>query len=447
MHMHPRPHPTRRLLRTGEVTLLALLGVAVSACGVVSTSVVHGATSRTVIATATPAAAATPRVAEAPAPPATEPSASPSTPPPTSTPLPASVESCASPSGTYVAASQTTSGDLVVDSPLTDGDLEVSILNAHGAVLASTTVPEASEWTVVSGGGGAYWLDGTEVCRLDPTGAVSAVGTVPAGTDQVLVSPDGTEYAYTTSSSNNEDTQTVNSIYLQQIGGSLSLAAQRVWNSSNPIADAPAGGWMYGLISWTSQGILLRREATGGCGCGAFDMEMLAGYSALFDPSTGAATDLTANDSCPLSGVGPDAVATCFDKSANDPGDDAIEILHAGKLSTRLSLSGQSLGADAVFSRDGSTLAYATLPAADDQCGSDWQSLTTLRILSLQSGTVVTGGGAGLQPVAWTATGVLYATETANKGAVSVVTLNPASGAVTALWAGGSGARLIGVDQ
>ncbi|MGA8015149.1 MAG: hypothetical protein WCB85_04445 [Candidatus Dormiibacterota bacterium] len=417
-----------------------LLGVAVSACGAVSTAVMHGATPRTVVATSTPSVVATPGLAEALAAPF-------STSPPTSTPVPAPAESCASPSGTQVVAGKTAAGDLVVDSPLADGDIQVSILNAHGAVLASTTVPEASEWTVVSGGGGAYWLDGTEACRLEPNGTVSALGSVPSGVDQVLVSPDGTEYAYATSESNNADTQTVNSIYLAQIGGSPSLAAQRVWDSSNPSADAPAGGWMYGLISWTSQGIVLRREATGGCGCGAFDMEMLAGYSALFDPSTGTTTDLTADDSCPLSGVGPGAVAACFDESASDPGDGAIEVLDGGKVSTHFSLSGQSLGADAVFSPDGSTLAYATLPAADDQCGSDWQSLTTLRILGLRSGTEVSGAGAGLQPVAWTATGVLYATETGNKGAVSVVSVDRASGAATPLWAGASGARLIGVDQ
>jgi hypothetical protein len=64
--------------------------------------------------------------------------------------------------------------------------------------------------------------------------------------------------------------------------------------------------------SWTASGVLVVQEPTGGCGCGAFDMEMMSGHSSLVDPVTGVATRVTADDSCPLSGVGPGGVSACF---------------------------------------------------------------------------------------------------------------------------------------
>jgi hypothetical protein len=176
-------------------------------------------------------------------------------------------------------------------------------------------------------------------------------------------------------------------------------------------------------------------------------MEMLAGYSALFDPSAGATTDLTADNSCPLSGLGPAAVAACFHAASGGGGDDGLEILDGGNLATEFSLSGLNLGADAVFSPDGGTLAYATVPATAAGCGTDWQAQTTVQILDLQSGTVVATAASGVQPSVWTAGGTIYGTETADDGALSAVSIDPVSGAVTVLWTGASGARLIGVDQ
>jgi hypothetical protein len=59
----------------------------------------------------------------------------------------------------------------------------------------------------------------------------------------------------------------------------------------------------------------------------------------------------------------------------------------------------------------------------------------------------VAAAASGVQPSVWTAGGTIYGTETTDDGGLSAVAIDPVSGAVTVLWAGGSGARLIGVDQ
>jgi hypothetical protein len=374
-------------------------------------------------------------------------SPAPSLPPVPAAPAPSTPAPASCPVSAATGTSGVTSPLLVVDTPDPAGGYDLSLLNADGSVAATAVMPSSSEWSDVAGKGGVYWIESGELCLLAPSGAVTSVGPVPSGVGHVVISPDGSAYAYATQTSAADPSQSVNIIWVQDIGGPASVVAQRVADPSTPSADAPAGGWMYGLIDWTSQGILLRREATGGCGCGPFDMEMLAGYSALFDPSSGATTDLTADDSCPLSGLGPAAVAACFHAASGGGGDDGLEILDGGNLASDLSLSGQNLAADAVFSPDGGTLAYATVPYAAADCGTDWRAQTTAHILDLQSDTVVVAAASGVQPVVWTAAGTLYGTETTSQGALSAVSIDSASGAVTVLWTGASGSRLIGVDQ
>jgi hypothetical protein len=441
--------------------IAVLIGALLAACGTAAPVAGH---EHGVAAAVTPAAASTPQLEAATpvgvpagATPAATPAAggdiSPTaTPAPSPLPLPTaaatstlSADPC--PLSPATASTAATSPLLVVDTPDASGDYDLSLLNAGGGAMATTVMPSSARWSVVAGIGGVYWIEGGELCLLAPSGAVTSVGPVPSGVDQVVISPDGSAYAYATQASGTDPEQSVNSIWVQEIGGTASVLAQRVSDPSAPSSDAPRGGWMYGLIDWTSQGILLRREATGGCGCGPFDMEMLAGYSALVDPSTGTTTDLTADGGCPLSGLGPTAVAACFHAASGGGGDDGLEILDGGNLATEFSLSGLNLGADAVFSPDGGALAYATVPSTAAGCGTDWQAQTTVHILDLQSGTVVAAAASGVQPSVWTAGGTIYGTETTDDGGLSAVAIDPVSGAVTVLWAGGSGARLIGVDQ
>jgi len=316
------------------------------------------------------------------------------------------------------------------------------LISASGTVVASA--PMTEEWPPATAGSqGAYWIEGTEVCLLAPSGAVTVVGSVPAGVDQVSVSPTGTAYAYATSVMSGDGAQATNAVWVQPLGGAATAVTQQT-------VAAPGAGfapWVYGLGTWTDQGIVLIQEPQGGCGCGLpFDMQMQSADTTLLDPATGTASPLTADAGCPLSGVGPGAIAACFEAGSSG-GDDALDLLASGTVTTSYSLSGQNLGGDAVFSPDGSMLAYATVPDSAGGCGTgpDWQSLTTLRILDLRSGSVVAAPESGLAPAAWTSSGTLYGTETDASAAVSVVSIDPTEGAATVIWTGAPGAVLLGV--
>src|SRR5207302_248617 len=181
-----------------------------------------------------------------------------------------------------------------------------------GHSLATTRVSSQDEWTVVAGHGGAYWMDGGRVKLLTQSGTVRDIGGVPAGAGELLVSPDGSAYAYDTNTVvRSSSAATENRIFVQVVGGPARIIADRISDPSHPTADAPPQ-WMYGLMSWTKQGILFRREVTGTCGCQAFDMQTLAGYTGIIDPGSDNLTDLTSNTSCPLTALGAGMATGCF---------------------------------------------------------------------------------------------------------------------------------------
>ena len=193
---------------------------------------------------------------------------------------------------------------------------QVTLITTGGTVLASAAVPSDAEWSVGAGSAAAYWVTGGKLQKLDAHGVVTTVATVPTTeAGMVVVSPDGTEVAYATMTQSSKGV-TTNRLYRVGSSGASVLIAQRVADPAHPSADAPPD-WQYYPMSWTSKGILIERQPLGGCGCGTpFDMQMSAGYSAFIDPATGTATPVTESNTCPLSGVGADGTAACFEHSS-----------------------------------------------------------------------------------------------------------------------------------
>src|SRR5207249_10170880 len=99
-----------------------------------------------------------------------------------------------------------------------------------------------------------------------------------------------------------------------------------------------------------------------------FDMEMLDGYTAMIDPATQTVTDLTADNSCPLSALGAGQASICFHDNGSG-GVDQLRVTAAGRLTSQYTMSGTVVAGDAMFSADAASIAYETVPTADSGCG------------------------------------------------------------------------------
>jgi hypothetical protein len=404
-----------------RLTLLIASGLAASGCGVTASVLgsAQSATSNTpaglTAARAGASAAATP-APTSPATPSVPPSPSPSSAPTPPPPPPQVI---------VTAAENSVSGPT----------FQVTLISTAGTVLASAAVPVDARWTVGAGGGAAYWVTGHELERLGAGGGVTTLATVPATQNgRVVVSPDGSEWAYSTTS---QDAHGVvsNRLYRGGSAEAAQLIVQRNADPTHPSSDAPPS-WQYYPISWTAHGILIERQPLGGCGCGTpFDMEMTAGYSAFIDPVTGIATPVTASDSCPLSGASADGTAACFQVSSSG-GSASIDFLHNLHATAHYDLSGMTSGGAATF--HGSTVAYATVPKDAGGCGGpDWRPATTLHVMDIGTGAARTVGPVGLAPDAWLNDGSILGTRTlaaANGVSTSsVVVVDPVSGHVATI--------------
>ena len=360
--------------------------------------------------------------------------------PPVTTPAPANTPG---PAATPAPQPPVESAVLVVESPESDGAYAVSLVNATGHALATAHVANQDEWTVTAARGGAYWMDGGRVKLLASSGAVSDVGSVPRSAGELLVSPDGSAYAYDTNTAvSTTSAVTDNRIVVQVIGGASRVIADRLSDPSHPVRDAPQQ-WMYGLMSWTAQGILFRREVTGTCGCQAFDMDMIAGFTGIIDPGTEIVTDLTADSSCPLTALGSGLAAGCFHINSSG-GADSLRVLAAGTATSQFTLSGQNAAGYGVFSADGATLAYETVPTANSGCGSASYP-TTLHLLTIASGAVHATPISGLHAKVWPAGGLIYGDLDTGSGA-AVVTVDPTTMALHQVLGGASGTRFVGLN-
>lgn len=321
---------------------------------------------------------------------------------------------------------------VVSDTNPQNGSVPVVLLRSDGTVLGHDRLPAAQQWSVSAGPGGAYWVAAGRLHRLDTQGRSTDLAAVePDQNGHVAVSPDGTAWLYSTSTTTPNGVRT-NRLWRGGVGQGSRLLAERVSDPMHPTTGMPAS-WVYSLKSWTAAGVVAVREPSGGCGCGAFDMETVSGNALLVDPDSGAGAPLPTDRSCPLSGAGADATVVCF-HTATSGGADELRVLSPGGSSRHFTLSGTTAGGDARIDPSGTTLAYATVPSKAG-CG-EWTAQTTTRVLDLSSGTARALGPAGLQPDAWLSGGHVAGTIAHGDAGIAVVTVDARTGAVRTLMQG-----------
>jgi hypothetical protein len=348
---------------------------------------------------------------------------------PAATPTPAAPVPAAPVPSTYV----------VGTAPATGSNEWLEILSHTGAVVARTEINPMVSWMTAAGAGGAYWAQGGAEYELSPSGAVHKLGAVPADADGVLIGPDGRSYAYATMDQTQSGVIT-NRIVVVRPGAAPVTIADRVSNPASPQpADAPQG-WQYYLISWNASGIAFARVPTVGCGCGSFDMQMQSQHSAFIDPTTQVVTELTSDGNCPLSAVGPGMATACFIGSSSTTG---LRLSSGGVVRHQYTMSGANAAGDAVYSPAGSSLAYITIPNAENTCGATWNA--TLHVLNLASGSVASRTlGAEFTPAVWAANGLIYGAM--SNGTTSwLVAINPATFSVTRLTPASGNAGFVGI--
>ena len=171
-------------------------------------------------------------------------------------------------------------------------------------------------------------------------------------------------------------------------------------------------------------------------------MQMQSAYSAVINPNSETVTTLTADDSCPLSNVGPGLSDVCFETNTSG-GTDAIRIL-MGALSRTYPMSGANVAGNAVFSSTGSAVAYETIPLSEDSCG---VTLTpTLHVLSVVTGSAIAANIGDFTPKAWAPGGAIYGQlETDDWSNGWVVAVNPTTLATTKLTPDVQGVELVGI--
>ena len=167
----------------------------------------------------------------------------------------------------------------------------IEIMKPSGTIVARKEVNPTKAWMVSSGAGGAYWTENGAEYVMSPSGAVRTLGAVAADTNGVVIAPDGVSYAYSTSETlANGDL--INHIVVVHPGAAPQVIADKGAPTQAEV-NADGYGWDYYLVSWTASGIAFARVDTGGCGCGAFDMQMQSAYSAVVDPVSDGETTVT----------------------------------------------------------------------------------------------------------------------------------------------------------
>jgi len=310
----------------------------------------------------------------------------------------------------------------------------LEIMTPSGAVVARTKIDPTQTWMTAAGAGGAYWTANGAEYELSLSGAVRKLGLVPSDAGGVLIGPDGSSYAYATSDPL-KNGSFVNKITVVHPEVPAKVIGDRVSAATDDYQ------WSYYLVSWTDAGIAFARVPIGGCGCGSFDMQMQSAYSAILDPVSLGETTVTASTSCPLSDIGPALESVCFDGTSAT---DAIRLSTGGTVIHNYALSGKNLAGDAMFSDDGSRLAYVTIPVAEyNDCGGP--ITTTLRVMDIATGNTMSRAMGDFVPSAWSG-GVIFGSITSSSGTSSwLVGVNPSTMTVSRLSPDGSNVGIIGV--
>ena len=311
----------------------------------------------------------------------------------------------------------------------------LQILTPSGTVVAKTEIAPTNPWMTSAGAGGAYWTENGAEYELTPSNAVDELGLVPSDATGVLIGPDGLSYAYATADPlpNGANGSFRNRIVVVRPGSPAKVIGDTVSVSTDDTLP-----WNYYLVSWTTPGIAYARVPVGGCGCGSFDMQMQSAYSAVIDPVSEGVTTVTADTSCPLSDIGPALESVCFDGTSAT---DAIRISSGGTVTHTYRLSGKNFAGDALFSADGSRLAYVTIPVAEETCGTP--ITTTLRVLNVATGSTVSRAMGDFVPSAWSG-GLIYGSITAGNDSW-LVGVDPATLSVTRLTPNGVNDGIVGI--
>lgn len=323
--------------------------------------------------------------------------------------------------------------DIVLFSPTAEEQPSVDIAAVDGGVVA------AAQGRFIE-----LRADGSRL-DLGPVPSLLAAGSNLDG--GFAVSPDGTEVAFATVTATGPSID--NRLYVTRIGGTPKVLTDRTSVQSvgtpAPSADAPPF-WSYSVRRWTRQGILIVRGPNGVGGGGPF--LSYDWYTALIDPDTGAATDLTDSTATPLSSYSDTGQWVAVNwAGASDGGQ------YTGATATRMlvgdiagsvrayPLDPANLAGDAVLDSTGEHLAYATLGratwTAHENGTQGWLPLYRLHVLDLATGQDRVVGGAGLDPVTWTGDGRILATRwpAGSGNGTTYVIVDPSSGAVTPLGA------------
>jgi hypothetical protein len=313
----------------------------------------------------------------------------------------------------------------------------LEILSPSGRIVTRTEIDPSIG--PAAGAGGAYWTENGAEYQLTPAGAIHKLGLVPNDGGDVVIAPDGVSYAYATNVTLSNGDQ-INHIVVVHPGKAPQLLTDK--GAPTQAQDNANGyGWSYAVLNWTNSGIAFARTPEGMCGCGNFELQMQSGNSDVIDPISGGETIVTSSSSCPLSDLGPALESVCF---AGTAATTAIQIATAGVVTHTYALSGKNLAGDALFSAVGGQLAYVTIPTTDIQCNGD-PFAATLRVMDLATGNTVNRYMGDFVPAAWTG-GLIYGTLTNDTtSTASVVSVNPATLAVTRLTPSEDTAGVIGV--
>ncbi len=295
----------------------------------------------------------------------------------------------------------------------------MTLTGLDGTSLGSLAVPNA--WNGIApstgGPGGVYVVANGRVVELTTQGRTVDLGsagnldTAAAGSGFV-VSPDGRRWAWGSSEvSAAIAEQITNRLWVAGIGEAPHIIAERAFNRlATPAADTPGPEWQFRVLDWVAQGIVINRELIGICGCDWFE----EGYNrntALVDPSTGIATDVSNDRSISLSSVAVDGTAVLLHSSAGTTAVDEIRLERNGVATGTVTLSGQNAAGAALFNPAGQAVAYATVPTSV-LVSSDWVHAglaSTMRIVDLTTGAGHAVGAPGLRPLAWMPDGSVLA--------------------------------------
>ncbi len=199
--------------------------------------------------------------------------------------------------------------------------------------------------------------------------------------------------------------------------------------------------WQYMILGWELTGILVVRELSGICGCGPLAADRYQVHVALVDPTSGDATDLADDESCPVSGQpAADGTYMCFTNEYGPPGATlGMRVVQHREQVAFFSMSGDDRAGGAIFDPGTSLVAYATFPIPVTDIGPAFAGMQ-LRVIDLATGAARAVGPTGLEPAGWLGDGRIVATRYPSDDMTkdSAVVVDPATGGVSTLLSGGA---------